>query len=415
MSRPVVIVDPRSSGIELAPTLKAHGIRAIAVTLETLRDRQGFGTIVQGSDFIEVIPNQPNLVEILSKFNPRAIIPGAEGGVMLANELAATLTPEFANDPKKALHRIHKEQMQKALKDAGVPHLKTLSASNQSEVETWLRENNLNNSPLIIKPPISAGSEKVFHISAVGDWKPAFQEILTAPSNITGKANPTAVVQELAVGTEFAVGTVSAHGKHYLAHLIKYNKISFNGRETVYDHVEFVPYDEDLYGEIFEYTKQALDALGVVTGAAHNEIMLTPQGPRLIESVPRMTGGPVVQFAREATGSSQADKLVEIFTHGDVVTKQYELRKPVVPVFLKSPSKGTVTNAEIFAEVPSLKTFFKQFIWFKNGAQVPQTVDYLTAIGIVALSGDRTAIFEDYKRIRAMESRLAVRPPEVPG
>lgn len=33
MNRPVVIVDPLSSGIELAPAFKARGIPAIAVTL----------------------------------------------------------------------------------------------------------------------------------------------------------------------------------------------------------------------------------------------------------------------------------------------------------------------------------------------------------------------------------------------
>jgi len=33
MKRPVVIVDPLSAGIELAPTFKARGIPAIAITL----------------------------------------------------------------------------------------------------------------------------------------------------------------------------------------------------------------------------------------------------------------------------------------------------------------------------------------------------------------------------------------------
>lgn len=33
MKRPVVIVDPLSSGIELAPAFKARGVPAIAITL----------------------------------------------------------------------------------------------------------------------------------------------------------------------------------------------------------------------------------------------------------------------------------------------------------------------------------------------------------------------------------------------
>ena len=405
MNRPVIIVDPRSSGTELAPTFQKKGIPAIAVTLKSHQDHLGFGTQINEADFIDVIAEQQNLEKILAKVNPLAILPGAEGGVPLANRLSQALTPHFANAADRSLSRIHKFHMQKALVDEGVPALKTIHTGSMTEVEHWLKDNDLSRSPLIVKPPISAGSEKVFHVQVGQDWRKAFQDIVTSRSFITGQTNETAVVQEQAVGTEFSVGTVSANGKHYLAHLIKYNKISFNGRQTVYDHVEFIPL-EDQYKEIFAYTQQVLDALGVKWGAAHNEIMLTSDGPRLIESVPRMTGGPVVHFAREATGSSQADKLVEIFAHGDVQTKAYQFKKSVVPVFLKSPTRGVVSNVQALQEIQSLQTLFRPFLWFKEGDTVPQTVDYLTSIGIIALSGDRKAIFSDYQKIRAMEAQL---------
>ncbi len=217
--------------------------------------------------------------------------------------------------------------MQEALQEAGVPAIKTINTASEDAVEDWIKTSQLIDCPLIVKPAASAGSDNVFHIPARGDWRAAFNSVLTEPSKITGKTNETAVVQEQVGGTEFAVGTVSANGKHYLAHLIKYNKISFNGRETVYDHVEFVPYSEETYGQLFEYTKKALDALGIRWGAAHNEIMLTKDGPRLIETGARMCGGPVVGFAREASGSSQADKLVEIYADGDVSNKEYAFKK----------------------------------------------------------------------------------------
>ncbi|HAT9675372.1 TPA: ATP-grasp domain-containing protein [Legionella pneumophila subsp. pneumophila] len=407
MNRPVVIVDPLSSGIELAPAFKARGIPAIAVTLKPL-DWIGFGANMQTSDFIEIIPDQPNLVEVLAKYDPIAIIPGTEEGVPLAEALAITLTPQFANDPEKSQNRLHKALMQKALQEAGVPALKTLNTASESEVEAWIRTNGLIDSPLIIKPPVSAGSDKVFHIPARGDWKKEFNRVLSEPSKITGKNNETVVVQEQAIGTEFAVGTVSANGKHYLAHLIQYNKTSFNDRKTVYDYVEFVPYSQERYGELFEYTQKALDALGVCWGAAHNEIMLTKDGPRLIETGARMCGGPVVGFAREATGSSQADKLVEIYVDGGVSTEEYVFKKTVVPVFLKSPAKGKISNVEAFAELSKLPTFLNEHIWFKNGDLVTQTVDYLTSIGIIGLAGDRKSILLDYEKIRNMESKLVI-------
>ena len=407
MNRPVIIVNPLSSGIELAPAFKARGIPAIAVTFKS-SDRIGFGMKIQPADFIEIIPNQPNLVEVLRKYNPLAIIPGTEDSIPVTERLTEILTPQFANDPHKSPNRLHKALMQKALQDAGVPVLKTLNTASENEVETWLEENELFDSPLIIKPPQSAGSDKVFHIPSKGNWKIAFDRVLTEPSKITGKLSETVVVQEQAIGTEFAVGTVSANGKHYLAHLIQYNKRSADDRKTVFDYVEFVAYSNDVHEELFEYTQQALDALGIRWGAAHTEIMLTEKGPRLIESGARMCGGPVVGFAREASGSSQADKLVELYADGDVLTKNYDFKKSVVPVFLKSPAKGTISNVEAFAEVSTLPTLLNEYIWFKNGECVPQTVDYLTSIGIIALAGDRERILVDYEKIRNMESKLVV-------
>jgi biotin carboxylase len=406
MNRPVVIIDPLEAGIELAPVFQARGITAIAVTLQTL-NWIGYGTQVQTSDFVDVIPNQPNLVEMLRKYNPIAIIPGTEEGVSLAEHLIEILTPQFANDPKKSLNRLHKAHMQKALQEAGVPALKTLNTSSEEEVETWMKENELVDAPLIIKPPMSSGSDKVFHIPAKGDWRIAFNRVLTEPTQLTGKFSETVVVQEQAIGTEFAVGTVSANGKHYLAHLIKYNKTSFQERKTIFDYVEFLPYSEEDHGELFDYTQKALDALGIRWGAAHTEIMLTSSGPRLIESGARMCGGPVVRFAREATGSSQADKLVEVYVDGNIQNK-YVFRKSVMPVFLKSPAKGILSNMEALAEISTLPTLFNEYIWFKNGDLVPQTVDLLTSIGIVALAGNREQILLDYEKIRNMESKLVI-------
>jgi biotin carboxylase len=404
VSRPVVIVNPLSSGIELAPAFRARGIPAIAVTLN-YDEWPEFGSKIRVSDFVEVIPDQPGIEAILARYDPVAILPGTEEAIPLAERLTAYFTPRLANDPGKSTHRSHKSLMQKALHAAGVPALKTLHTASESEAEIWIKESGLQNSPLIIKPPSSSGSDKVFHIPASGDWRKAFNRVLAEPM-MSGKLSETVVVQEQAVGTEYAVGTVSVDGKHYLAHLMKYNKATVGERQTVFDHVEFVPFDEEVLDGIFEYTCKALDALGVRWGAAHNEIMLTEEGPRLIESSPRMIGGPVVGFSRAATGSSQADKLVEIYVDGDVATKAYVLQRTVVPVFLKSPARGTLSNVEIFDSVSELPTFLSKHLWFRNGDQVPQTIDYLTALGIIALAGDRESIFSDYKKIRDIESRL---------
>ncbi|HEY8278510.1 MAG TPA: ATP-grasp domain-containing protein [Bdellovibrionota bacterium] len=408
MSRPIVIVDPLSSGVELAPAFKERGIPCVAVKTFEPQSSLGYGTRLQTEDFVEVIPKRPDLEEVLRKLNPLAILPGTDAAIAMAERLSAAITPNFSNDPKKSSHRLHKALMQQALMEAGVPALGTISSSDENEVAAWILERALSDSPLIVKPANSAGSDKVFHIPAGEDWQQAFRRVLTEPSKLTGERNETAVVQEQAIGTEFAVGTVSAKGKHYLAHLIRYNKLSLEDRKTVYDFVEFLPFTAETLGPLFEYAQNALDALGIRWGAAHIEIMLTKNGPRLIEASPRMCGGPVVLFAREASGSSQADKLVEIFADGDVTTKNLNFKKTVMPVFLKANATGFVSNVSALDGVNQLPTIFKKFVWFKEGDRLQQTVDYLSSIGIVALSGEREKILLDYKKIREMESQLRI-------
>lgn len=408
MKRPIIIVDPRSSGAELAPAFKAQGIPVIAISLNKIRNRIGYNTDINSKDFDEVIPDQSNIIEKIKSFDPLAIIAGAEAGIPLAEKLALAITPHFSNKNTNIINRLHKAQMQFALHKALIPSLDSLECSSEKEAANWIQKKGYEKSQLIIKPAISAGSERVFHISEGGDWQSPFGEIITQTSNITGKKNVSAVIQEKAIGTEYAIGTVSANGNHYLAHLIKYKKISYGGRDTVYDFVEFIDFDPNMHGEMLDYTFKVLDALGVRWGACHNEVILTEKGPRLIESVPRMCGGPVNIFAREATGSSQVDKLVEIFTEGDVKSKQYSFKKLVIPVFIKSPKEGIVSNSKVLNSLDSLPTLFKKFIWFKDGDQLPKTVDYITNIGIVALAGDRNSIFEDYAKVRQMESQLII-------
>ncbi len=405
MKRPVVIVDPLSSGIELAPTFNARGIPAIAVTL-TNEEWPEFGSKMKASDFIAVLPDQHGIENLLKQYDPIAIIPGTEEGIPIAERLTEILTPHLSNDPSKSHHRSHKALMQKALAVHGVPTLKTIHTASEQEAELWIKENGLEKVPLIVKPPMSSGSEMVFHISENGDWKTAFHKILNEPSVLSGKTSETVVIQEQAIGTEYAVGTISANGIHSLVHLIKYNKTSVGDRKTVFDYVEFVPHNTDVLGDLFDYTQRALDALGVRWGATHTEIMLTKAGPRLIESSARMIGGPVVGFAREATGSSQADRLVDIYTTGKISAKEFTFRKTVVPVFLKAMNSGVAKNLDLLDASRDLETLLSKHVWIKNGDFAPKTIDYLTSLGIIALSGERDKIFSDYEKIRELESKL---------
>ncbi len=99
--------------------------------------------------------------------------------------------------------------MQTALEEAGLPFLKTINTASEKEVLSWIKKNGLEHFPLIIKPPISAGSDKVFHISVNQDWKKAFNQVLQEPSKTTGEKSKTVVVQEQALGFHYSIHQAS--------------------------------------------------------------------------------------------------------------------------------------------------------------------------------------------------------------
>jgi biotin carboxylase len=414
MSNPVVIVDPVSSGSDLAPAFSARNIPVIAVRSTAYADSSdvGYAAAIQSANFLKVYDNSPDLVDDLRRLNPHAIIAGSETGVELADQLASVLTPQFANVPELARARRHKADMQQALADAGLAVIRTLNTASITEVMRWLAEQDLTDAALVLKPPASAGSDKVFHISPGGDWQRAFDHILSTPTALLGEPSETVIVQEQVTGTEYAVDTVSAAGKHVLAHLIRYRKTSADERMTVFDYTEFMPFDSRQHGELLQYASQTLDALGIRWGAAHSEIMLTAAGPRLIETGARMCGGPVLGLARAATGSSQLERVMEAYLDGEIRTTQYDFRQTVVPVFLIAPVSGVLCNVEILDKLRTLPTHLATHVWKNNGDYVERTVDFDTTLGIVALAGERRAVFADYARIRQVEAQLVVKSIE---
>ncbi len=410
MTQPVVIVNPTSSGSELAPAFAKKNVPAIAVCLKSTSksDHAGFAGRIQAENFLEVYDNDRNLLDKIRRLNPRAIIAGNEAGVPLADQLAASLTPLFANKSELSKARYHKALMQEALEKAGIPCIRTLNTANPDEVAAWLVEYNLTHAALIVKPPASAGSDKVYHISPGGDWRTPFDYILATPAALMSRHNETAIVQEQVSGIEFAVDTVSAAGKHSLAHLIRYQKFSAQGRKTVFDYTEFVDFSPEKHGELVAYAGRCLDALGIRWGAAHSEIMLTANGPRLIETGARMCGGPVLGFARAATGSSQVERVVEAYLEGEISSRVYKLKQTVVPVFLAASISGILRNVEVLDKLKGLSTHLATHVWSRNGEQVQRTINFDSTLGIVALAGERNAVFADYKRVREVEAELVI-------
>jgi hypothetical protein len=106
------------------------------------------------------------------------------------------------------------------------------------------------------------------------------------------------------------VDTYSVGGRHGLVDVCRYTKRQFGDRIGIYDCVEFLPPADPDVALAWSYTQRVLDAVGVRNGCGHVEVMLTPDGPRLIEIGSRPAGGGHQLITEIATGDNHIKRTV---------------------------------------------------------------------------------------------------------
>ncbi|NQY35277.1 MAG: ATP-grasp domain-containing protein [Alteromonadaceae bacterium] len=408
--RTVVVVDPYTSGSLYAPAFKAQGVRVIAV-LSTEQTPSVYTTSFRKQDFDAIVKAHgdfEDVVATLKSEDPICIITGSEIGVELTDKLVCRILPQYANVESLATARRHKGDMAKAVATAGLPFIKQICSADATEVQQWLESQGLENSDLVIKPAKSAGTDDVTRVPGAKNWLSVFNDILGTTNKLGGK-NVDLVVQEYVTGTEYVIDTFSHNGNHSVANICQYTKKDNGNFIAIYDKMQWLPPQTNVYDELVNYTKATLDAVGLRFGTAHVEIMITPSGPKLIEIGARPHGGGHPVYCRLATGDSQLDRAVRYFTSSEPIPESYELKTNVQVVFLICESHGYVKNAQCLEAINDLASFETSAVNVKNGDSVEPTKDLWGAqcFGFVVLKSDSLEqIHADYLRIRALEKEL---------
>ena len=161
---------------------------------------------------------------------------------------------------------------------------------------------------------------------------------------------------------------------------------------------------------LLDRTLALLDAVGIRNGCGHAEIMLTADGPRLIEVAARPAGGGHQMISKLATGDNHIERTVRHRVFGDF-KPGFELIQYLSGVFISSPAEGVWQNAELFDCVESLATFHAKHFPAGTGDLVPATDDIFTFLAWVILAGpDKAALDADYARLKELERQIRIAP-----
>ncbi|HEX4791957.1 MAG TPA: ATP-grasp domain-containing protein [Actinospica sp.] len=400
-----VIVDPHSTGAYLAEAFARHGVQAVAVL--GMAPPPGRGGHLRPEQYAAVISDgadTSNMARRLEQLEVRHVLAGTESGVQLADRIAHRLGVP-GNDPSTSTVRRDKFAMALALARAGLPHARTIQAVNDGGARKAAYE--LGSWPLVVKPAASAGSDHVVIARDIEAVCAAAGEILSAP-NYFGQPNQALIVQQHLSGTQFAVNSVSQRGVHRIVEVWADRRTDLGDGRLIYDRMDLLAPDDARVQVLADYVRACLDALGIVHGPAHSEVMLTAGGPVLIETGARLQGGDSVPLMRTAIGTCQTDAaamaaLDPADAHAARARTPYPYA-PVAQVFLQAPTDGRIRKdaVERLLQIPGVAGCVHTPA---SGTAVRRTVDLMSSPATVYLFGDTPRqVDRAHRAVRELEA-----------
>jgi len=416
----VVVVDPFSTGAQLAAEVVARGYRLVMVLAEkdspvaelVVGDNEfGDAPTVQHDNTVEDqdAALEQTVAQLMAMDDPVvAVLPGAETGVLLADRLAVRLGTRN-NGMELSLHRRNKYFMGETVRASGVRAVKQLRAEEWGPIADFLREWNPSPFRVIVKPIESAGTDDVFLCKSTEEVQEAFLSV-NGKINGLGQRNIGVLVQEYLDGEEFVIDHVSRDGVHKCVAIWQYDKKPTNGAPFVYNGMRPRCADEPILHEMIEYARKILDALDIRHGPSHMEVKLTSTGPCLVEVGSRCHGGegtwlPIAQNAwRQTMVGVTLDSYLDPDAFDKCEDRPLQVYQDGREVDLVSYFQGTVESMPGVEEIRALPSFYKCELVVQPGSQMVKTIDCFTRPGAVQLTHpDAEQVARDYRRIRELE------------
>ena len=417
------------------------------------KEAYGAATITVFSDYIRgyFLMTQPdNLPKLMSMCMPcgeaqvdewRRHVDGLElvalscesdSGLADAERLGKLLEVTYRDEENDA--RRNKFLMNQAVEEAGIPVVRQRLCRTVEEAISFAEELGVkddttnenehepNNPRVVIKPTRGVASDDVFMCDSVDSVREAFATIIE--SVVFGsptQKNEAALVQEFAVGQEYAIDIVSKDGEHKVTAIWKYDKRPANGAPFVYFATKLFDGEEESE-VICSYIKQCLDALDKRWGLSHNEVILTKDGPRLVEVNCRQHNMDFLPLVMSCIGYNSFDLLLESYLGGkgdsfypehsghpripwEAIPDLPSLQRHGAMIHLVNFKEGTLraVNNEALMEIQSMESVLDLEVYapfLEIGNEIEPTINIKTDAGWVQLVNEDHASFQrDYDRI----------------
>jgi biotin carboxylase len=404
-----VLVDAYTTGNYLPPAFARLGVDVVHVqsTPELMQSMLGPDLSAYRANLVGTDPAAT--AAELADLHPIAVVAGQEPGVSLADELSERLGLA-SNGTALSSARRDKYDMIEALRRAGVRCTDQFKSDNAEAIVAWAER--AGRYPVVVKPLASAATDGVAICADAEQVRKAAEAVLNSET-IYYETNREALVQSYLAGTEYVVDMVSCQGRRYACGVWAYQK-RLLGTHNIYDREVALPAGESPVPQLIAYVDTALDALGIRFGPTHAEVIVTPDGPTLVEVGARLAGNMHPGFHDECLGANQADLTALAYCRpqefldgyaGHGYTKIREASVYTAP----TEFDGIVQHVDqvVVDEIERLDTVYGLNVKIKAGGRIRPTVDLYTSTLRVFMAGDSTEdVLRDYHRIQDLKDRV---------
>ncbi|WP_397539019.1 ATP-grasp domain-containing protein [Rummeliibacillus pycnus] len=243
--------------------------------------------VIFGLDYTNISLLEETLVSFSKQYSIKSVITFSEKALIptayVAEKLGLTLnslsTTELLKD---------KFKMRKYLSEKNFSSIKARIINNATDIIEFTENFSF---PTIVKPKNGSASENIFKITDKKD----FERIM---KNNEIRLN-SMLIEEYLVGEEYSVEALSFNGNHQVLGIT--DKVVDH---NFVEHAHSVPTNLSKNDQkiIEDYVKDFLDVVGLNFGPSHTEIILTEEGPKIIESHNRPGGGGIVHLTKLVSG-----------------------------------------------------------------------------------------------------------------
>ncbi|MGP2450583.1 ATP-grasp domain-containing protein [Pantoea stewartii subsp. indologenes] len=282
-----------------------------------ISDNDLYASVQFVQDDIEVETLAERICRDRTFFNIDRVMAFNEKWQLVAARVAALIGLPVITDPNLVSRTLDKHSMREHLQQAGLPTVKFAKIMQPSELYNALETVGY---PAILKPLKGEASRGIALIRNEDD----LQECVL---RLTEQVTETFLLESFIQGEEYSVEAISYHHQHHILAITKKYK---NNNFVEIGHVLPAHLTPEREKEIKEYIYHFLDIMGFDNTASHTEIILTKDGPVVIESHTRPGGDNIYRLLEFSTGIDLMNLVAKINTDS---LEDIDLHKTTSPCF----------------------------------------------------------------------------------